>query len=345
MSTHTIVRKLSVSLGYRNNTTGRCHGFSLRWIEACLLGEEHLFAERINTIVSGAEVLVNSIQTVKEKKGQDLTKEDMTLLDVLAFFESLELYHSPSVHFSLFNASLGQLDIEELSYYASSDGIKSLGGLVRIYSEPGIYAKEEIKEYLDSLGLILESTYTASKEPLGIVLSSNNHTIALTYKPESGWGFMDINQYPSLAFMIHETDLLAERIIESFKSDDSPYSAFNTSVFTTGKHLQLCNLREKLEQFVTSPQLIKEMAGRVANEIGLTYIAASHGHVSVITELEKYGADLNKAAPNKVTPTYIAAKHGHISVIAELAKHERVDLNKANNNGETPVLIAANNGH
>ena len=343
MSTHATVLKLLVSLGY-TNTKGCCHGVSLRWLEACLIGEEHLFAKRINTIVSGGEGLANSIHAVKEKKGRNLTKKDRMLLDVLAFYESLEIYHSPEEHFSLFNAPLAQPDIEAVSYYASSDAIKSLGGLVRVYSEPGIYTKEEIKEYLNNLGVIIESTCATSKDPLGIVLSSDNHTVALIYKPGAGWRFMDINQYPSQAFKIDETDLLAQRIVAGFKESSSPYSAFNTSVFTTANHLQLINLKEKFDQFVTSHQLTKKITARVANEINLAYIAAQHGHLSVISELAKYGTDLNKANNNGTTTSFMAAQNGYAPIIAELAKHG-ADLNKARKDGVTPAIMAANNGH
>lgn len=215
MSIHVSMINLLISLGY-TRTPGCCHGFSLRWLEACLLGEEHVFKERIEAIDNAGYSLIHWINAAINKKGQNLTENDYKFLDILSFLDGLELYQSPHRHFSTFNTPLTQDDVDIISHVASSVDILSRGGLARVYSEPGIYTKNEIKDYLDGLGLVIENACVPSKEPLGIVLSSHNHTIALTYTPGKGWDFMDINQYPSKSFQINETNVLAEHIMMGF---------------------------------------------------------------------------------------------------------------------------------
>ncbi|MBA4696224.1 MAG: hypothetical protein H2069_02395 [Legionella sp.] len=127
MSIHEALLACHQRLGY-TETEGICHGFSLNWLEACLLGKEKQFNDRIQWIEAyllGKEKkqqdalqclwsfnkskqlndrikhtgvineFAQSIESVKAKKGINLTQEDIVLLDILAFFDSVELFQSP----------------------------------------------------------------------------------------------------------------------------------------------------------------------------------------------------------------------------------------------------------
>jgi ankyrin repeat protein len=347
MSTHQTILDLFLKLGYPK-TAGICYGVSVRWLEACLLGEESLFdarVKRIEKIMSSGADIVQLVNAVKTKKGKNLTPKDKELLDILAFFDSLELYQSPEQHSALFNLAHGnsQLDITPHSYFASADKIHALGGLNKVYSEPMILTSEEIKKYLDELAIILQ-TNGSSTDTFGLLLSSSDHTMTLSYTTNVGWGFMDINQYPAQFYKMGEAwavNLLSERIVAGFGST-TPI-AFDASLITLKNSASLSKLTISLEQFKAGHVINKELAAREHNGVGLAFIAAEHGHVSVISKLAKHGVDLNKADKDGQTPAFKAAQYGHVSVIAELAKH-KVDLNKANNNGVTPVFFAAQYG-
>ncbi|HAU1297399.1 TPA: hypothetical protein JBI36_14595 [Legionella pneumophila] len=76
MNIHNAVLACFVKLGY-SDVEGVCHGISIRWLEACLLGEEHVFHERIKhleRIVSSGQDIVKLMEAVKEKKGKNLSK-------------------------------------------------------------------------------------------------------------------------------------------------------------------------------------------------------------------------------------------------------------------------------
>ena len=349
-SFHSLILDIFSKVGY-STKEGLCFGFSMRWIEALIINEEHQFDEHIKHLSNN---LINAINQVKAKKGQNLTIRDRELLNTLAFFDSLELYHSPEDHSDLFNIknSSSLINFEFNSHFASSDKINALGGLSQIYSEPLIQTTEEIKQYLDDLSLIIESSGNLSKEPLGFVIISSSHAVALVYKPNMGWKFMDINRYPSQSFQITETELLAQRIASGFEAKEGaqPTVAFNTYLITTKNNPSRLKLTELLDQFKKKHKVTQEIASREHNSASLTYIAAEHGHVSVLAELAKFGVDLNivinqNIAINQgVTPVLIAAQYGHASVITELAKYG-ADLNKASYRGFTPAHSAAQHGH
>lgn len=378
MSIHEALLACHQRLGY-TETEGICHGFSLNWLEACLLGKEKQFNDRIQWIEAyllGKEKkqqdalqclwsfnkskqlndrikhtgvineFVQSIESVKAKKGINLTQEDIVLLDILAFFDSVELFQNPNEHIAVFNTSsfLNQQDIEGISYFASSDLIRCAGGLAKVYSYPSICTVNEIKIYLDSLAAAIESNTTAtSKETVGLNLMSSDHSIVLTYTQGKGWKFMDINQYPSKVYEIKQTNLLAKDIIAGFDTYGA-YTAFTTRVFTTQNNPFKVSLKDTLDIFKRGQVVTSEMAFRKSNGVNLAYVAAQNGHASVIAELAKHGVDFHQATADGKTLAYIAAQNGHASVIAELAKHG-VDFNKASAEGATPAFIAAQQGH
>jgi hypothetical protein len=72
------------------------------------------------------------------------------------------------------------------------------------------------------------------------------------------------------------------------------------------------------------------------------YIAAEHGHLSVVQCLVKeLGVDVNQATNQGCTPLYIAAEYGHFSVVQCLVKELGVDVNQATHDGSTPLMIAS----
>lgn len=349
MNTHNAVLTCFLELGY-SNVKGVCHGISIRWLEACMSGEERVFHERlkrIEQIVSSGQDIVKLMDVVKEKKGKNLSAADQDLLDIQAFFDSVDLYHTPYRHTELFGLSSNSnyTNIAFHSDFAASDKISALGGLTQVYSQALIPNEVELKHYLDELGFIMQAGSGSRKDVLGVLLSSFDHTLALTYKPGNGWGFMDINQYPPKVFKTEETGLLAKMIIKGLNSvPSSNYIALDASIYTTTRNPQVYSLSTQLGQFKSSHVITPEIASREQNGMGLAWIAARIGDIALISELAKHQIDLNKAEENGFTLAHLAVQQGDVALISELARHG-VDFNKANGSGFTPAHLAARNGH
>ncbi|HGT2641502.1 TPA: ankyrin repeat domain-containing protein [Legionella pneumophila] len=168
--------------------------------------------------------------------------------------------------------------------------------------------------------------------------------MAVTYKPSEGWGFMDINQYPSKVFKTEETGLLAKRIIKGLNSvPPSSYLALDASIYTTTRNPQVYSLTTQLGQFKSSHVMTQEIASREQHGMGLAWIAARIGDIGLISELAKHQVDLNKADKDGFTPAHLAVLHGDVTFISELARHQ-VDFNKAPKHGVTPAHLAAQQG-
>jgi ankyrin repeat protein len=341
MFNHKKLIDLFLKLGYPK-TDGLCHGFSLRWIEACLLGEEEAFNKRIAFMMDENIDLIALIQKAKENKWKNITGQEEALLDVLAFFDSLALYQKPTGYISVFNASKGQCDIEVISQLASSERIADAGGLAQFYLEAGIYTEEELKTYLDNLAHLFESS--EPKETVGILLMGRRHSITLTYIPGSGFKWMDVNFFPQSNFFV--TSVLAELITISFNpSEEAPsYLAFTAYAFMTGNNLQTTQLKNNLEQFKKTHIITKEIASRREKGLGLSHMAAQQGDADVITALGKAGADLNQVDGGGNTPAHLAVINDHADVITALGT-AGADLNQVDGNGNTPAHLAALQGY
>ena len=196
---HRALISLGKKLGYTDKDTGLCYGTTLRFLEACLLGEQEKFIRRMNTIAKtdGLDVLITQAKE-KVKQHQALTPYDLDLLDVLSFYDSLFLYHTPAEYAQVFNEkNLRQMDIDNISRLACSDRIQAEGGLTAIYSESNSYTKNKINDYLTDIQSIISDNSTLPENNLGMLLSSQNHAIGLFYQAECRkWLVMDINQWP-----------------------------------------------------------------------------------------------------------------------------------------------------
>ena len=351
MCFHKEILDLAKKLGYfASNDDGCCHGFSVRWLEANLTHEEERFYDRITkigTYYKNRDEFIKKIKTLKAKKGQPLSEEDYSILDILAFYESLTLYQNPSHHTSLFNQGMSQKHIEDISPFASSDSLRNKGRLASIYNEPAIYKQDEIKKYFDEIAAILNQ-FLQKEERAGFILSSLDHAIALTYQPGTGWVFMDINQYPPEKFATNDTASLARTIALGLSTNPYDFIPLNVSLFTTHGTHQKSALQQKLADFKKihlADDHFKKLAKRCNKEgFDLAYIAAKNGDTEVIDKLGKEQINLDKIyGDSKTTLAHLAAQNGHCEIINLLAQYQ-VDVNKANLKS-TPIHAAALNNH
>lgn len=212
---HISILEFGRKLGYTSyDNNGTCNGFTLRWLEACFLGEEDIFNRRVERIVTALKNTgsIEQINAVKDKvkAHETLTPEDNNWLDLLAFYESMALYQKPMAHAHVFNKVLSQHDISSSSQLASSKEIYDLGGLTSIYSELGIYTQEEIKDLLYQFETALEYESYPEEASIGFILRNQDHMIGLVYQRDSHlWKLKDINRD---SFLLTEEILTAEQL-------------------------------------------------------------------------------------------------------------------------------------
>lgn len=360
-------------LGYAK-TPGLCHGLAIRWIEACLLNEEHLFLARLEAILARGVAIKKDFARVKAKKGKNLTEEDLTCFEVMGFFDSLAFFQTPARYAKFSGKSVAQGNVDLFSSLASSRKIHERGGLSTVYSTSNLYYREEIKSYFDDLTNLIDVLDIPADETIGFLLSSLTHSIALTYSKNRGWSFMDSNQYPP---KLVRTDELPQLLAQAFFLPiEENQLAFTTRVITTRNNPKLATLTDTFNQLEQRYLLTEEkVVGKSCSSIlaqllvldnesqkfgqlmrfyfdlseltddsaALVYIAAECGNVDVLVELAKHGVDLNQPAFGGETPLYVAAFYGHAAIVAQLAQYG-VDLNQLLLGG-TPLYIAATLGH
>ena len=357
-NTHDQIINTGIALNYDPDSIsdGCCHGFTIKWLEACLLGDEKRFNVRIKTIVEDKS-LVQKLSQIKEKikLRTSVTPEELDLLEIFAFYDSMVLFHMPGAYDAFFTTSLAQQDIDKVSTIAASNKTREQGGLISSYIGSALYTREAIRRYLDKLRLVIEEMNYPPQTPIAFTLAFPGHAIGITYKTGMGlWSLMDINQWPPIQFASNQTTEMAQTIFNTL-SDGSgdPNLAFSTTLISTGQqripHDQLLTaLKTTVPKFLNIPQ---EQVSQ-SNFSNLAYLAVGKGDSLLLTEIAKY-TELNqliipklilpKNLP-KTTLAYLAAQNGYAEIIAIFAKH-KVDLNIPRDDGVTPALIAAFHGH
>lgn len=358
---------------------GCCHGFAMRWLEACILGQGAVFEQRIDKIFSAKEDFIFKINAI-QKGNEQKKNEHHDVFDILAFFDSLILFQNASEYQAIFSERLTSYQVEPLSYFASSKSVFLLGGLAQIHSQSGIYTVSELKNYLGTLSDVIETYAPLQKEPYGILLSNLEHSVAMSYTQRKGWAFMDINQYPVKRCSQLQIENLAKLIQYAFNDDpNTPYVAFNTSFYTVGtRKSSLLKFSKKLKQF-TQQAINQDVVQREAEGgVNLIYLAAAHAEVDLLSDLALHGANLNQKFKGNLPLTNYVVRLGHTELVEKLSEcqvdltqvtptsgnhfvHEAaqygyeevidtaeklgVDLSLENKRGQTPLHLAVLKGH
>ena len=382
MNTHKSLINAIKLLGYSHEQARLCMGVTLRWLEACLLNEEKIFADRLKKIRLFGPKLRSLMDNIIGKKEEASSLTALEIWDIFAFLESVIIYQNSSRYTSLFakGHSLSPYCFDAISEIASSDKIKAQGGL-RIHDKNHTVMcdENELMAYLNDLMDVVE--FSSSQAPIGIMIFGIKHTMGLSYHKDKGWRFMDINGY----FYDENPEVVVSReqlMLYSSKSKETDQSYFGANIFVTSaknglSEAQSSVLSHNLEQLRMQHPLTRELVARETNDVSLACLAAHigdsmlfsqlaamganinfvsddgttlahtaaiNGHVAVLFELVKHGIDFNKADNNGMSPACFAAAQGHVAILVELAKHG-VDFNKADNKGMHPACFAAIKGH
>lgn len=344
---HTILIQLAEAFGHPH-PEGICNSISIRWLEASLCGEEHIFNARMqylknfyNKVISEELSISEFISALKSKKNS-LSSADQLNWDMLAFFDSLELYQNPYIHSELFNKNISQDKPHLISPFASSESILMQGGLARILNDSGLYTETELTNYLNKIFLCFIK-HLSQGDVIGIILKNYNHTLTLTYKAGEGWTLLNINDYPAKKFSIKNTDLLAKEIISGFKTlgvDTVDYTACNASVFVTNNYNKKNELTKSFIEFQKNKIFTPEIANRKITQdlnLGIAYLAVLLNDVNTLARIAKY-VELNNTS-NGNTLVSIAAAHNFPEILAVLGAHG-ANMNVYDANSFTPLHTA-----
>ena len=294
-------------------------------------------------------------------------------VDILAFFDGVELYQSTERYPQFFASKqrpYSQSAVKTLPLVTSIT-LEEQGGVAVGQKFSGIYTALELNDFFK----MLKNSLCSFENFAAFVLASSNHAIVVGFDPkQASWIFLDANQPP--AIYVNE-DEIGEKVKSAFAS--GRYTAFATQPYVMQQHKFLfnkCYLNLKSQQdwqdmHAPTNAKVKRIDDEKASWL---YVAADNGLIDTVSELLNQGANPNQACADSYTPLYLAAQNGHAAVVEALLKsgavpdaliekkysalyvaadHGYIDVVKillsygANPNSEveSPLVIATKNGH
>ncbi|WP_454782333.1 ankyrin repeat domain-containing protein [Legionella sp. WA2022007384] len=333
----------------KQKSEGVCRGFSCMWAQAILANDEKVFFERLDLISAykpDFEALKNEIEEVKKKvqMHEKLDNKAKQLLQILAFFEGIELYLAPDEHSDLFNRNyVAQEDIRDIYSFAKSKKLEQQE-LISILHKSYAFNKTSLADYLKNLEQILSET----DSELPILLDNLRHSVCMKYnKTTKTWFYIDTNdfkRYPSMTSYYREMNLegLVDSIFDSL--DGSSNVVLGTRVLANGNG-DLDSIKKSFVKFNLDYPIKPELA-RMYDRYGggLLFMACKNGHLDMVKELLlQPGVEIN---PHRgMTPLSIACYKGHVEVVKTLLAQEGIEINLADDLGATPLFYACQNGH
>lgn len=241
MSLNDKITELWNRLGYHDNRiNGACHGFTIRWIEACLLGQSHQFDERKKRILElDIESFTIAIQRIKEKTklNVSVSSEEYHLINLLAFFESMFAFQSALTQRNLLGFSRLR-DIYKISAIASTEEIYQKGGLVTCELEAGNYSRIDLEAWLERYESAIKGINTPQNFFV-FALSSEMHTVGIMYQKRTGcWVVEDLQNINMNNLPSASKQEVSEQIYMGLKIREADQHAYLRRIKFFRKELQ-----------------------------------------------------------------------------------------------------------
>jgi hypothetical protein len=321
--------------------------------------EEKKHLIRLQTIQTEHEHLAEQIARVqnKVKQGQAISGSEQRLLEILAFYEQLQIYQDPSQYKSLFNGLYHQADIHHVSMFAGSTASQAAvakanpntqepGCLNALHTDIRLYSISTLSEYLNWLQTIFDQ----QQQSTVVRLSSDKHMTAVSYNVhDKSWTFYDINSLPPQ--ISNDTRVIAESIFRSYLAQQ-PVLA-NLMVFA---YLHLFP-KPVLANYITTlfyryllPQSLFDGCLISLSSTTITLGVTDPINQQLTANLtQQYLVALNQEDAEKadslcVTILHIACLEGNIAIATRLLEKD-INVNQATLDGSTPLLVAHHNGH
>ncbi|USQ13320.1 ankyrin repeat domain-containing protein [Legionella lytica] len=345
--THRDLYRLGKLLDYQLSENGLCHGFTLMLIQAILAEDEQNFFKRLDFIASynpDFHKLKEDLEKAKEKiqstQDQPVDEESEKLLEILAFFDGLELYLVPAYHPEFFEQAASQEDIDTIYSLIRPERLKDTE-LTHLLNKPYACDKQNLKNYLNDLADIFNNMNTSPP----ILLRNIDHSICLKYNQKnSSWLYVDINDFErdlknAAYFRNLSSEELSENIFKSFAPEQYPHVVINVEILANKANLIL---KSALEDWHAKHPITTEQAKMLDHfNTGLLFLACRHGHLNVVQDLLKHpDAMINTKTPKEETPLLIACAKGHLEIVRKLLAHPQTEVNASNLKKQTPLSFA-----
>lgn len=275
--THDSIINIMEKLDYKEVKKGVCNGLAQMWVQAVFCEEIEKFITRLHFICETPDLL-EKINTAKVKKGLNLSDEDRACIDVLAFFDGIQLYQNFHLYTHLFNHNPHHLDAAAIAALTLPLKLEKRP-IIEIYSENRLFNIFSMQRYLSELAEEFD-LYNKNKAALAlfkqflpelvIALHTCTHKVALRYNSRmTCWELTDANQYPPFDLPRRAA---APIILESLT--EGLVSPVNISIFTTAdnvfKHLMQTTLTKFKRPGPITPIVSTAMTQKKTHLLALT---------------------------------------------------------------------------
>lgn len=366
--------------------SGVCNGLQLAGAHACEVeGGIEAFNERIKFITENKNALVKDIERIKKELAErsasglplDLNEYEQKIIDVIAFFDAVELTAFPVQHTDTFGGSyLTQEHFEETS--AMTHPLQLGSGLKIVERWVGAYETQAVPSELSQYFTMLNEMASTADNSFTLSMNNREHAFALHYHALSRqWLLVDANRLPikpvqlqDLAAMVKEICeergkwvILSTSLLLSSSSTDlgkEKQAALLTKINQMQYHVDSSgfNIYQSLHR-VTQTKIEAETAR------GNTLLAnaSNNGHLetirAILHELKNTGLTKNdislilqKQNMDGITPCMCSALGGFgidfISILINegFTQDELLPLlNAKSKDGRTPLMCAVTNGY
>jgi hypothetical protein len=301
LHTQTHLLSLMNHMGYPINNYGVCHGFALMAIQAFQAGDIETFNERKRYIITERNEIYKAVTSLKIKlesnipfKKLALTPHEKKVLEMKSFFDGIDLYQRPYLRDEIFAEEVNQQEVEKVIPIISSKAIEKQGGLVKHDAWMGIYKKDDLQRYMNSLDKIATSSNTS----LTFYLDCTDHAISLIYNSaDQSWIINDANN-PSITIV--SKDLLAEKIMQMFFAEnvDTDAVTFRTTPYSLNNDNNFQQVMTQLKQdpdFVDIHQINAYHASLVTHrKETLALLAISKSKDDIYKEIAAIGGNIDQ---------------------------------------------------
>jgi ankyrin repeat protein len=347
---HSDLMTLGVLLGYNNHKDGICAGFTGMWMQAALAQDEPGFYKRlafIATYKNNLPKLVAEIKEAQKKENTNLSAKDKQLVDIINFFDGMELYLYPRLHRNHFSDSrnINQADLKAIFSHLKPLALEK-SELDVLLDKNYTFTKVLLSQFFDDIAKQLSQTTVV----IPICLSSDEHSICLKYDSQkSCWYYLDTEDFKTFPDDDNycrelNTQALVDSVFHSFET--SSYAVFNTMLLTIQTDE---TLKDNLHQLnLNYPIAAEQINNYNDKQVSLLHLACQRGNLEDVKEIMKpeYQADINARAKGRGTPLHLACQNGYTNLVKELLKPDnKTNINEVNNEGLTPFYLACQNGH
>ena len=351
---HQALIALEIALGYpAGNLGGLCHGITMKWLEASLLGPTHVarLEKRIDLISkTPTHELIEKINAIQDKlitksvaSYDDLPDDEKLLLEIRALYDGIQIYQTPLAHEPIFEKKIPQHDIETTSVLASNAMIQEQGYIAKVYSESGIYTAKQFTEQLRKLELIFDK----NQKDGSFHITGPQHAMGLHYNwANKEWTFMDINVWPPVKSSNIEqivSDLYKKSLDYYYKSEHKENPAITLNIQQiipiSKKNETLNNELSELKQSNIKSINLKQAETLDVRGVRLLRFAAQTNQPEMVQHLLTLGVKADPKSDDEISAMEFAIQNG-ASKIVETLLENGANPNRISNQAQTPLAQA-----